>query len=409
MQDSGQLNIGFYRKTSNFLFCLRGIEQKAITQDKSSFREGVQSTIITTAFRCMKNLLKQLLKILKNAFVSDNAQVRVNPNNHPLPVSPSTENQTLATVSTLIVTLSHSDLRYHAIVALGNLGKKAAIAVPALIDLLDNEDAVIRVTAIEALCKIGSAIETVPALVRVLRDESVYVRAHAAFGLGCFREKAIFAVDALIAALKDDDEWVRGNAADAIARIGKSAHHATSALIDALGDRNPKVRAKATLALATVATDTDILPSLISTANDQDSRVRAAVAEAFGCVLGCTCSDCVIALTLSLNDPDVYVRISAAKSLVKIGKQIPVSIDVLMQILTTSDTQILTTTILNFGIIGAYLQQHIPSLSAAEISQLIDNFQRTLEVITSQNLQISEFAIASIQETLKRLQKGNRE
>lgn len=349
----------------------------------------------------MNNPIKRLLKILTKLFANHNAQVNVDTNHH----SPTSENLRLATVSTLIVTLSHEDLRYHAIVALGNLGHDAAIAVPALIDLLQDADAVIRVTVIDSLCKIGSEVETIPALIGALQDESAYIRAHAAFGLGCFREKAVFAVDALVCSLTDHDELVRANAAEALAKIGKPAHRATPALIEVLGDRNGKVRAKAIFALASIATDTDIVPSLINTSSDNDSRVRAAAAEAFGCVLGCTCTDCVIALTLSLNDPDQYVRINAAKSLIKIGVQIPASMDTLMQILTTSQVKIRTTTVLNLGIIATYLKQHIHRLLVVEIQQLITHFETTIQIIATEKLEISEAAIAPIYEIIKQLKR----
>ncbi len=84
----------------------------------------------------------------------------------------------------LIQTLEDEDpaARYHAAVALRDIGPEAAEAVPALIQALEDMDSGVR-TAVEALGKIGSE-KAVPALTRALEDVEAGVRYVAAVALG---------------------------------------------------------------------------------------------------------------------------------------------------------------------------------------------------------------------------------
>lgn len=104
----------------------------------------------------------------------------------------------------------------HAANALSAIG---AAAVPALTSVLNGDAAWwVRATAADTLGDIGkSAAEAVPALIHALADPSEWVRRNAVNALGTIGG----GIDALIAALKDDQPLVRSNAVNALARTCK--------------------------------------------------------------------------------------------------------------------------------------------------------------------------------------------
>jgi HEAT repeat protein len=134
--------------------------------------------------------------------------------------------------------------------AAGALSRIGAVAVPALVQALKDEDSLVRAGAADALGRIGSrAASAVPALVEALRDERMIVRASAAMALKRMGPAAAFAVPALTRALRDDYSLVRRTAAEALGEIGKAAQPATSAIVDATRDEYMAVREAAELAL----------------------------------------------------------------------------------------------------------------------------------------------------------------
>jgi len=87
-------------------------------------------------------------------------------------------------VTTLIALLEHGDgeIRSSAADALGMIGPEAKDAIPALINLLEDEDEFVRLSTTVALGDIG-AQEAVPALINALKDEDFMVRNFAAESL----------------------------------------------------------------------------------------------------------------------------------------------------------------------------------------------------------------------------------
>ena len=84
----------------------------------------------------------------------------------------------------------------HATYALSAIGE---LAVPALIDTLQDKNESIRVSAAYALGDIGSAAqEAVPSLTQALRDESAWMRRHATEALGLIGQPVQHTVPALI-------------------------------------------------------------------------------------------------------------------------------------------------------------------------------------------------------------------
>ena len=113
---------------------------------------------------------------------------------------------------------------------LGMLGPKANAAIPALTELLTNENREIRVVGALALWKISHDAKTiVPVLIELLKYEEVFfgndkgatVRWTAAMALAEIGPEAKAAVPALSNLLKDKIKAVRDAAASAIKKIEK--------------------------------------------------------------------------------------------------------------------------------------------------------------------------------------------
>ena len=104
----------------------------------------------------------------------------------------------------------------HAAYALSAIGEAA---VPALTSVLNGDITWwVRATAADILGDIGKpAAEAIPALIQALDDPSEWVRRNAVNALGTIGE----GTEALIIALKDDHPLVRCNAVNALARTCK--------------------------------------------------------------------------------------------------------------------------------------------------------------------------------------------
>ncbi len=144
------------------------------------------------------------------------------------------------------------DIRRNVCYALSAIG---APAVSPLIHALEAKHSWTRDSAAEALGDMGrDAQHAVPALMRAVRDESDNVRSHAAEALGTTGQLSAAAVPALISASQDAEESVRRNAVFALAQLGPHAKNAVRALQNVLFDTNRYVRGDAVHALHRIGT-----------------------------------------------------------------------------------------------------------------------------------------------------------
>ncbi|HEX3315408.1 MAG TPA: HEAT repeat domain-containing protein [Gemmataceae bacterium] len=115
----------------------------------------------------------------------------------------------------------NEDVRLHAALALGKIGKAAAQPLSVA---LGNEDADVRFYAAWSLAFNGpDAKASAPALLKALGDTSGAVRRKAAYALGRIDPDPDMAVTALIALLTDANADVRGAAQSALAAQGSAA------------------------------------------------------------------------------------------------------------------------------------------------------------------------------------------
>ena len=215
--------------------------------------------------------------------------------------------------------------------------------VERLIRELQDSDSDIRSIAAVTLGEIGpEAKDAIPALIQLLQDQDAegFARANAALALGQIGEGAKDAMSVLIQALRDQDKYVRRDAAGALEEIGtpraikaaKDRHRMVvtlgwigsedeiPALIQALQNEDKDVRVNAAWTLGQrVESAVDAVPILIRALRDQDEWVRYHAALALG-EIGEGASNAVPALMHALRDQDKYVRRYAVGALGKIGK-----------------------------------------------------------------------------------------
>jgi HEAT repeat protein len=113
--------------------------------------------------------------------------------------------------------------RLVAIQALSSLGDKARkTAIPVLIELLGDKEAIMRIKAAWVLHDIGpEAKAAVPALIKLLRDKDPEAQMAAASALGKMGPAAREAVSALTRLHRDGPSDVRSSAAKALEEIKK--------------------------------------------------------------------------------------------------------------------------------------------------------------------------------------------
>ncbi len=206
---------------------------------------------------------------------------------------------------------------------LGKFGDTAATAIPALLQLLQDDTPVLLSRylgggyhssnastpgeeACQSLVKIGH--DAVPALQRALRSDKAVVRQLAAKALGQIGE--LGSIPELLPLLEDSDRQVRAFAALA---LGSYRHpQAAKLIVDALPAAKPGMRAGMVYALGQI-NDVLVVPILIQRYPQEDVDVRAAIMYALGRLRD---GEAIETLLLGLHDSDEVVRANAANALV---------------------------------------------------------------------------------------------
>jgi HEAT repeat protein len=138
---------------------------------------------------------------------------------------------------TEFLTAQDAGIRADAVLALGQLGPRAAEAIPAIEIALADESSEIRHSAAWALGNMGEEQGTraVPPLTAVLQtDSDADVRAQAAWALGQMGVSAEPAADALLAALEDPEDMVQLEAYEALKNILKAKGEDFNGISEAL-------------------------------------------------------------------------------------------------------------------------------------------------------------------------------
>ena len=152
---------------------------------------------------------------------------------------------------------SEAEERLAAMLVLGTIGPESKAAIPALINLLSDQDPVLRTTAASALGAIGAeAIEAVPALIEVLKkDDDGFHPFAFEDALGKIGSANNAAVPLFIELLNDPSELVRVTLLNALGLIGVSAKAAIPVLKELLSDPNQQIRSAAEQTLKQIEAD----------------------------------------------------------------------------------------------------------------------------------------------------------
>ena len=219
-----------------------------------------------------------------------------------------------AEVGSLIADLKKGDAeKVSAAEKLEAMGPKAAEATSALVGLFSTKNEDVRLHAALALGKIGKA--AIEPLTAALGDSDADVRFYAAWSLAFNGPAAKSAAPGLLKALGDKSDAVRRKAAYALGRIDPEPGAAVTALIALLTDANPDVRGAAQSALA--AQGSAAVPKLVALLSDKlvvrDPAI-AALAE-----IGPGAAAAIPKLKEFMLHPEMGAAAPAGAALAKIG------------------------------------------------------------------------------------------
>lgn len=219
-------------------------------------------------------------------------------------------------VSEAIGALKSTDetVRVEAIDRLGHFGAKAAEAVPALVELLQDSSAAVRAHAARSLGKIGPAAKSaMPALAKLAGDPEKSVRGAVVTAIGAIHPDPNVAVPVLVKIIRDAEPAVRIRALRSLVSLGKPAALELGKMLE-----DDSLEYWAELGLAELGPEAkEAVPALVKELNDAhpESRRESILALA---AMGPNASEAVGALTKALDDP--MVRGAAAYALGRIGE-----------------------------------------------------------------------------------------
>jgi HEAT repeat protein len=133
---------------------------------------------------------------------------------------------------------------------------------------VDHHDPLVRAAVLEAIGKIGGAVDPQP-IIALLQDDHQHVQQNAIFALGELGSPG--AVEHLVVLLAEDDKWVPFMASDALAKIGDPS---VDALAEATHSDNLQVKSLAAAALGRIG-GKDAAKALVALLADEDASADA--------------------------------------------------------------------------------------------------------------------------------------
>ena len=184
-------------------------------------------------------------------------------------------------------------------------------ALAALTAALGDRDAMVRVTAVEALRRLGDPTAAL-AVSRRLTDSDIVVRRSAASALGRLNDRSV--APQLARSLRDPDPEVRRRASKSLRTL--KAPGVSTALAQALRDSDPEVRATVIDALGEFGTS-QAVPVALRYVRAWQPATREAAATALGRIKD---PRAIPALRRSVQrEPNPFTRLAMAKALVELG------------------------------------------------------------------------------------------
>jgi HEAT repeat protein len=211
--------------------------------------------------------LEQLRRALKSADAEIARRVRI--------CIPRIErNAKVASLVEQLLKGARPESRVQAAGKLGELGKSAPEAIPALLQALDDPDNHVRDRATVALWNMGPLARiAVPKLMEILKDKQAGedLRWSAAIAFGYVGPDAAPAIPLLLKVLRTESPNLRNGAANALGDIGRNEKEVVPALIQALKHRDPRVSGAAAGALGRIGKEpSSSIPALVEMLRDNE-------------------------------------------------------------------------------------------------------------------------------------------
>jgi HEAT repeat protein len=203
-------------------------------------------------------------------------------------------------------------VRRNSVRALGNLGPAAGAAAPKLVEMLRDEDFMVRIHAAVALWQIQHRRQWLRLLGETLHGGQESARYEAAMALGRLGHDATAAMAKLVEALRDSEPDTARAAAWALGQIGEKARDALHPL---LSDPDAGVRQRAVEALDWMGLAA--LRELAGALKNDSPAIRRAAARAIGRI-GPQAAAAAPALLEATGDRDKSVREEAARALARV-------------------------------------------------------------------------------------------
>jgi HEAT repeat protein len=218
-------------------------------------------------------------------------------------------------IAPLIAALAETNGRVHtaAMAALRRLGTAVAAE---LVAAFKNKEELVRTGAAEVLARIGAP--AVPALVPALSDSDPNARRLAAVVLQQIGPAAKAGAPGLLTNLKDADRQVRYASIRALRALQPTSVEALQAMWGALDDGNTAVAGEARQALAGWNVDRTAIPLLLSYLEEKDAE-RRLLALGLLRNMGPEAKGAIPTLAALLHDQDAALRLNAAQTLAVIG------------------------------------------------------------------------------------------
>jgi HEAT repeat protein len=213
------------------------------------------------------------------------------------------------------------DGRREAVKALAAIGPEAEAAVPALLEVLRDDDTAVRTGALEALGRIGPrAKAAVPALLQALKDKDAGFRTVAIDSLGRIGPEDKDVVSALVKVLLEDDVGTASYSAElALRQMGPKAAPGLPALKEAaLHAKEARHRQAVVRVLGTIGPEA--APALAGAVTDTEATVREEVFRAFQ-TIGPKAGAAVPTLKEALANKDAGIRLMAVRVLGLVGPE----------------------------------------------------------------------------------------
>ncbi len=177
-------------------------------------------------------------------------------------------------------------LRRAATTAIGVVGADDRSVLHVLIELLEDPDEEVRTVAVVAIENHGSSKSSpgaLSALTRRLPDESEVVRIYSAIALGKISADSQLALSIVVEAVRNPNRSLRISALLALAELEPDTEGVITAIASALFDGDGTVRLIATQILASLGTDAAAaVPALIETLDDDRMDMRQWAVYALG-------------------------------------------------------------------------------------------------------------------------------